>query len=53
MKFHPKTKKYMFFSVIHDIFPNIKHIMVTKQASADTWRLKYSHASCQIPMDKD
>jgi endonuclease/exonuclease/phosphatase family metal-dependent hydrolase len=39
-KFHPKRKEYTFFSTLHGTLSNIDHIMVTKQPSTDTRRLK-------------
>jgi exonuclease III len=40
--FYPKTKGYTFFSAPHGIFSKIDHIIVTKQASTDTKKVKLS-----------
>ena len=38
--FHPKAKEYTFFSAPHGILSKTDHILVTKQVSTDTRRLK-------------
>jgi len=38
--FHPKTKEYPFFSAPHGIFFKNDHVLVTKQLSSNTRRVK-------------
>ena len=49
--FHPKTKKYTFFSAPHGTFTKIDHIIGHKTSLSRFKLLTLSHASHQITMD--